>query len=112
MVVVAILGTAFLSAFSSLLKTSASPMQTAVMESLAAGQLDRALSGSFQSAVAVSGTTIPLNVDGTPYWAVFTGVSSVIGNVTVASGIHLTVTLSADNCVSCVSLSGDSFDVQ
>lgn len=111
-VVIAVLATGFLSAFSVVLKTSASPLQIAVMEGIAAGQMDRLLSASFASAVAASGTTPTFNVEGTDYWVAIAGQSSVVGGSTVASGVHLTVTASTNLCVSCVSLSGDSFDVQ
>lgn len=130
-VVLAILATAFISAFSSVMRTSASPLQTSVMEDIAASQLDYLLSGSFQSAVAASSFTIPIS-GGFDYWAVISGqysvVSeatvtsgqySVVSGTTVTSGIHLTVnvysdadTAKANLCMSCVSLSGDTFDVQ
>jgi len=111
-VVVAVLATGFISAFSSVLKNSVSPLQTVAMESIAASQMDTLLSGTFQSAVAASGTMPIFNVDGSNYRAAIAGQSSVVGGATVASGLHVTVTMSADNCVSCVSLSGDAFDVQ
>ena len=111
-VVLGILATGFLSAFSSVLKTSASPLQLAIMENIAASQMDYLLSGTFQSAIAASGTTVPFNVDSTYYNAAITGQSSVVNTATVASGIHVTVTISTDLCASCVSLSGDTFDVQ
>ena len=111
-VVIAILATGFLSAFSVVLKTSASPLQIAVMESIAAGQMDKLLSDSFASAVAASGTAPTFNVDGTDYWLAIAGQSSVVGGSTVASGVHLSVTISTSQCVSCVSLVGDTFDVQ
>lgn len=111
-VVVAILATGFLSAFSVVLKTSASPLQLNVMESLAASEMDRLLSGTFQSALAASGSSATFKIDGTDYWAAIAGQSSVVGSVPVASGVHLTVTVSTGLCVSCVSLSGDTFNVQ
>lgn len=111
-VVIAVLVAGFLSAFSVVLKRSVSPLQANVMESLAASQMDKLLSGSFASAVAASGTTQAFSVDGTNYWAGMAGQSSVVGGSTVASGVHLTVTVSTNLCVSCVSLSGDTFDVQ
>ena len=108
--VLAILATGFLSAFYSVLSTSSSPLQTVVMENVAASQMDKLLSGTFQSAVAASSVTPASSiVDGTVYWAYTTGQSSVVSALavvtTVPSGVHLTVT------VSNVSLSGDSFDV-
>jgi prepilin-type N-terminal cleavage/methylation domain-containing protein len=113
MIVLAILATGFLSAFSAVLKTSASPLQTAVMENIAASQMDYLLSGTFQSAVVASGTTPKFNVDGTEYWAAIAGQSSVVsGSPAASSGVHLTVTVSTNLCASCVSLSGDTFDVQ
>jgi prepilin-type N-terminal cleavage/methylation domain-containing protein len=114
MVVLAILATGFLSAFSVVLKNSVSPLQTVAMESIAASQMDKLLSGTFQSAVAASGTTVSgINVDGTDYWVTVAGQSSVVGGSLVASsGVHLTVTVSTSQCASCVSLSGDTFDVQ
>lgn len=111
-VVLAILATGFLSAFSVVLKSSASPLQITVMEGIAAGQMDKLLSDSFASAVAASGTTPTFNVDGTDYWVAIAGQSSVVGGNTVASSVHLTVTVSTNLCVSCVSLVGDTFDVQ
>jgi len=111
--VLAILATGFLSAFSSVLKNSVSPLQTVAMESIAASQMDRLLSGTFQSAVAVSGSSPQSSVVGdTTYWAAFSVASSVVNGATVASGVHVVVTVSTDNCASCVSLSGDTFDVQ
>lgn len=112
-VVIAVLVTGFLSAFSSVLKNSVSPLQLAVMEDLAASEMDRLLSGTFASATHPS-ATVPatLNVDGTQYRAAFTVQSSVISGVAVSSGVHVTVTISADLCVSCVALAGDTFDVQ
>ena len=112
MMVLAILATGFISAFSVVLKTSASPLQIATMENIAASQMDNLLSGAFQSAVAASGTTPTFNVDGTSYLAAIAGQSSVVGGTTVASGMHVTVTVSTNLCASCVSLSGDTFDVQ
>lgn len=113
-VVIAVLATGFLSAFSSVLKSSVSPLQLAVMEDLAASEMDRLLSGAFASAVAASSTaTRTFSVDGTFYRVNIRGASSVIGGVTLpASGVHLTVTVSTDLCVSCVALAGDTFDVQ
>lgn len=112
-VILGVLATGFLSAFSSVLRTSASPLQLVAMENIAASQMDRLLSGTFQSAVAASGTAPTFNVDGTNYWAVIAGQSSVVDtSTTVASGVHLSVTMSTALCASCVSLSGDTFDVQ
>ncbi|MFA7239279.1 MAG: type II secretion system protein [Sulfuricellaceae bacterium] len=111
-VVIGILATGFISAFSSVLRTSASPLQTAAMEDIAASQMDYLLSGTFQSAVAASGTAPTFTVDGTVYQAVITGQSSVVNTVTMGPGVHITVTVSTELCASCVSLSGDTFDVQ
>ena len=110
--ILGVLATGFLSAFSSVLRTSTSPLQLVAMENLAASQMDRLLSGTFQSAVAASGTAPIFNVDGTDYWAAITGQSAIVNTATVASGVHLTVTMSTALCASCVSLSGDTFDVQ
>jgi prepilin-type N-terminal cleavage/methylation domain-containing protein len=112
-VVIAVLTTGFLSAFSSVLKNSVSPLQLAIMEDLAASEMDRLLSGSFESAVAASSPVAKtFRIDGTPYRVSIRGASSVVANVPVASGVHLTLTVSTDLCVSCVSLAGDTFDVQ
>lgn len=109
-VVIAVLVTGFLSAFSSVLKNSVSPLQLAVMEDLAASEMDRLLSGSYMSAVAASSTAPAIfNVDGTTYRAVFASNSYVVSTV---SAMHVAVTISTDLCVSCVSLAGDTFDVQ
>ncbi len=111
-VVLAVIATGFFSAFSSVMKNTTSPLQVVAMENIASGQMDYLLSGSFQSAVAASGTAPTFNVDGTAYWAAIAGESSIVGGVSVASGVHLTVTVSAAFCASCVTLTGDSFDVQ
>lgn len=112
-VVIAVLATGFLSAFSSVLKNSVSPIQLASMESLAASEMDRLLSGSFASAIHPSGTApSTFNIDGTQYLAAFTVQSSVISSMAVSSGVHVTVTISADLCESCVSLAGDTFNVE
>lgn len=113
MMVLAILATGFLSAFSAVLKNSVSPLQTVAMENIAAGQMDKLLSGTFQSALAVSGSSPQSSVVGdTTYWTAFSVASSVVNGATVASGVHVAVTVSTDLCASCVSLSGDTFDVQ
>lgn len=111
-VIVAILSVGFLSAFSSVLRTSVSPLQIAVMEGLAAGKMDELLSGPFSKAVAASGTAPQFIVDGTNYWVNIQGQSSVVSGVTYAASLHLTVTVNTDLCQSCVALSGDTFNVQ
>ncbi len=110
-VVVAILATGFLSAFSVVLKSSAPPLQQAIMENIAASQMDRLLSGTFQSAVQTP-VSQTFNVDGTDYFVFYSVQSSVVSSITVNSGVHVGVTVGTANCVSCVSLSGDTFDVQ
>lgn len=124
--VAGILATAFISAFSTVLRTSTSPQDLA-LESIVAGKMDELLSGSFQSAVAASGTCAMFSVNATTplscfpddhsfsyYSMVITGQSSVVSGITINSGVHLTVTAGANFlCASCVgSLSGDTFDVQ
>lgn len=115
-VVIAVLVTGFLSAFSSVLKSSVSPLQLAVMEDLAASEMDRLLSGSFLSATHPSGTDFAtFNVDGTAYRAIFASQSyavSTIPAVSAVSAMHVTVTIDTDLCASCVSLTGDTFNVQ
>lgn len=110
--VLAMLATAFLSAFTSVLKSSVSSGEISIMESLAASQMERALSGTFQSAVALSGTQVTLTVDDAPYSVAFLGKSSVVNAAVVASGLHVTVVVGHTLCASCVSLTGDTFDVQ
>lgn len=110
--VVSMLATAFLSAFSSLLKSSVSGGEISIMESLATSQLERALSGTFQSAVALSGTQSISSVDDAPYSVTFLGQSSVVNTSAVDSGLHVTVVVGTTLCASCVRLSGDTFDVQ
>lgn len=109
--VIAVLATGFFSAFSIVLKNTVSPLQLPVMENIAATQMDYLLAGTFQSAVyaPVSRT---FNVDGTDYFAYFAVQSSVIAGQAVASGVHVRVTVDTANCASCVSLYGDTFDVQ
>ena len=111
-VILAILATGFLSAFSSVLRTSASPLQIAVMEGIAAGKMDELLSGPFSNAVAASGTAPQFTVDGTTYWANIQGQSSIVAGTMYLNSIHLTVTVSTNLCQSCVALSGDTFNVQ
>lgn len=109
-VVLAVLATGFLSAFSAVMKTSVSPLQIAAMEDIAASQMNYLLFGTFQSAVNASGT-IPFNVDGTEYFATFE--SSAISGVSVASGVHVGVTVSCHTCGGQkAALYGDSYDVQ
>ncbi len=111
-VVVSMLATAFLSAFSSVLKNSVSTLDINIMEGIASSELDRALSGTFQSAVALSGVPATVVVEGNSYSISYTGRSSVSGVTPLISSLHLTVTVETDACISCVSLSGDTFDVQ
>lgn len=111
-VIVAILSVGFLSAFSSVLRTSASPSQIVVMEGIAAGKMDELLSGPFSNAVAASGVPQTFIVDGTNYWVNIQGQSSVVSGATYANSLHLTVTVNTALCASCVSLSGDTFNVQ
>jgi len=109
-VVLAVLATGFLSAFSAVMKNSVSPLQIAVMEDVAASQMNYLLSGTFQSAVNVSASDT-FNIDGTNYLAVFE--SSAISGVPVTSGIHVGVTVSCDACGGQkAALYGDSYDVQ
>lgn len=111
-VVLGVLAVGFLSAFSSVLKTGASPLQTVVMEGIAAGKMDELLSNTFVTARNASGTAPQFTVDGTNYWVNIQGRSSVVSGVTFANGLHLTVTVNTAACASCVSLSGDTFNVQ
>lgn len=106
------LATAFLSAFSSVLKNSVSTLDINIMEGIASSELDRALSGTFQSAVALLGTEETVAIDGTPYSVFFSGGSVISGGTPLVSSLHLTVTVETPICISCVSLSGDIFDVQ
>lgn len=109
-VVIGILATGFISAFSSVLRTSASPLQTSAMEYIAASQMDKVLSGSFLSAVNAPAYNETVNVDGTDYFAVFQ--SALITGVTADSGVHVTVTISTELCASCVALFWDAFNVK
>lgn len=108
MVVVAMLATAFLSAFSVVLRNSASPMQTALMEDVVAGQLDQVLSGTFQSAVAIPASAT-VNVGGTIYTAAFS--SALVDALPAASAVHVTVTVWCDSCMASSTLSGDVYAI-
>ena len=107
-VILAILATGFLSAFSVVLKNSASPLQIGLMEEIAATQLDKVLSGTFQSAVAVPASAT-VNIDGTNFYTAF---SSVPVASVPSSAVHVTVSVSCNGCTPGPSLSGDVYDIR
>lgn len=108
-VVVAMLATAFLSAFSVVLRNSATPVQTALMEDIVAAQLDQVLSGTFQSAVAIPASAT-VNVGGTIYTAAFS--SALVDALPTASAVHVTVTVWCDSCMASSTLSGDVYAIR
>lgn len=101
--VIAVLATGFLSAFSVVLKNSAPPLQIGLMEHITASQLDRVLSGTYQSALALPASA-SITAGGTEYVTEFA--SSV-----VASGVHVSVTTTCNGCSQSSVMSGDVYDI-
>lgn len=107
-VVVAMLATAFLSAFSVVLRNSASPLQTGIMEEIAATRLDMVMALPIQSAIK----TAPVSTDtvgGTGYTVTFT--STILPNSIAPVTANFFVTVSCIGCANGTSLAGDVYGI-
>ncbi|MBS4099547.1 MAG: prepilin-type N-terminal cleavage/methylation domain-containing protein [Sulfuricella sp.] len=103
-VALTMLTTAFLSAFSSVLKSSPSPLQLILMEQIAAARLDSVMRLPVQSAIATAPVST-VTVEGTDYTITFT--SSVFPNSAAPVSANIAATVTCNGCTSNTSLTGD-----